>query len=260
VINVYFELTREFNRLGPVAALSSGQAVVFYRLAIMSKDGDWIVREAPEACARVLSVLSEHGARHRPAAPLDVRWLCGGWSSHFEYVDPYERRVRCDFVSRPPRVSADAIAAMFRAPAVDQAFPVVDRETLMRLKQTGRAKDYAVIGELARQLPPEEEIEWTTDVDRILELAVDAGRASSRPSVRAALSGAGRAAVVAALALEIDELQQADRRCLAVYQRAAAPYLDEFRRMALDRLPLEQAHEQACRLAEALLPRRPAEE
>jgi len=260
VRNVYFELTREFNRLGPVAALSSGQAVVYHRLAIMSKDGDWIVREAPEACAQVLSVLSQHGARHRPAAPLDVRWLCGGWSSHFEYVDERERRIRCDFVSRPPRVSPDAIASMFRGPAAQQDFPVVDLETLIRIKQTGRAKDYAVIGELARQLPPDEEIEWTTDVDRILDLAITAGGRSSRPSVRAAHGGAGRAAVVSALAQEIDELQQADRRRLAMYQRAGEPYLNEFRRMRLERLPLERAHEEACRLAEALLPERPTAE
>ena len=30
--NVYFELTREFNRLGPVAVFASGQAVVYYGL------------------------------------------------------------------------------------------------------------------------------------------------------------------------------------------------------------------------------------
>ena len=102
VTNVYFELTREFNRLGPVAVLSSGQAVVYYRLAIMSKDGDGIVRETSEACDRVLSVLSERGAQYRPAAPLDTRWLGGGWSSHFEYRDARERRIRCDFVSTSP--------------------------------------------------------------------------------------------------------------------------------------------------------------
>jgi len=33
--NVYFELTREFNREGPSAALASGQAVVYYHIAIM---------------------------------------------------------------------------------------------------------------------------------------------------------------------------------------------------------------------------------
>jgi hypothetical protein len=40
VHNLYFDLTRELNAEGSIAALASGQAVVYYRLAIMSKDGD----------------------------------------------------------------------------------------------------------------------------------------------------------------------------------------------------------------------------
>lgn len=255
--NLYFELTREFNQLGPAAALSSGQAVVYYRLAIMSKDGDWVVRETDAVCTHVRSVLSGYGARHRPSAPLDARWLSGGWSSHFEFFDPKHRRIRCDFVSRPPRVTAEALTAMFRGSPAGEALLVVDREVLIRLKQTARAKDYAVIGELARQLPPDEEILWTTDVDRILELSSLVDRGSSRPSVQAARSGAGRAAVVAALALEVDALQQADRGRLIRYQQAAEAYLQEFRLSALDQLPLKEAHEAACRLAEALLPQRP---
>lgn len=43
--NVYFELTRAFNAAGPIAALASGQAVVYYRIAIMSKDGDRVIRD-----------------------------------------------------------------------------------------------------------------------------------------------------------------------------------------------------------------------
>jgi hypothetical protein len=257
VDNLYFELTREFNQLGPTAVLSSGQAVVYYRLAIMSKDGDWIVRETADACARVLSVLSQYGARQRPSAPLDVRWLGGGWSSHFEFFDSRQRRLRCDFVSRPPRVPDQALAAMFQGAVSTEPLLVVDREVLIRLKQTARAKDYAVIGELARQLPPHEEIQWTTDVDRLLELSALVDRPSSRPSVQAARSGAGRSGVVAALALEVDALQQSDRGRLVRYQEAAEAYLHRFRQSALDRLPLEQAHEAACRLAEASLPRRP---
>ena len=251
--NVYFDLTREFNQFAPVAALSSGQAVVYYRLAIMSKDGDWVVRESPEACARVLAVLSDRGARYRPSAPLDVRWLQGGWSSHFEYTDAAARRIRCDFVSRPPRVSSESLGLLFEQRPPDRLL-VVDRETLIRLKQTERAKDYAVIGELARQLPPDRELAWTTDVDRILELSGATGAESSRPAVRAARAGAGRAAVVAALAQEVDDLQQADRRRLAVYHRAAEQYLTEFRRSLIDSLPLPDAHEAACRVAGALLP------
>ena len=96
--NVYFDLTRAFNARGPAVALASGQAVVFYRVAIMSKDGDWVIREEPDACARVLGVLEERRAWYRPGAPLDVRWLSGGWSSHFEYRDAQGRRVTLDSV------------------------------------------------------------------------------------------------------------------------------------------------------------------
>lgn len=256
---MYFDLTRELNRFGPVAALSSGQAVVYYRLAIMSKDGDWILRDAPDACERVLAVLSQHAAHYRPAPPLDVRWLRGGWSSHFEFVDQASRRIRCDFVSRPPRLQADVLDATFHRIAADGLL-VVDRDALIRLKQTGRAKDYAVIGELARQLPVEQEIEWTTDVDRIVELASTVGAGSNRPSVGAARGGAHRADIVAALAQEIDQMQQADRRRLAAYQRAAEPYLAEFRRLELATLSLDRAHAEACRIAEALLPEHPMEE
>src|SRR6476469_5207575 len=149
--NLYFDLTQELNAEGPIAVLASGQAVVFYRTTMMSKDGDWILRETPEACRRVLAVLARHGARYRSGAPLDIRWLAGGWSSHFEFFDPQGRRVRCDFLSRPPRVRPEELNALFASP-VDRPL-VVGIEPLIRMKQTQRAKDYPVIGELARLLP-----------------------------------------------------------------------------------------------------------
>ncbi|MGH7859009.1 MAG: hypothetical protein ACREQY_16910, partial [Candidatus Binatia bacterium] len=61
--NVYFDLTAELNREERIAILASGQAVVWYRLAILSKDGDWILRETPGACRRVLDLLARRGAR-----------------------------------------------------------------------------------------------------------------------------------------------------------------------------------------------------
>lgn len=56
--NPYLELTEEFNRGRLRAVLSSGQAVVLYRLAIMSKDGDWILRPDEEALRHILRVLA----------------------------------------------------------------------------------------------------------------------------------------------------------------------------------------------------------
>src|SRR5262245_1553953 len=112
VENVYFGMTEELNRKGRIAVLGSGQAVVWHRLAIMSKDGDWILRESEAACERVLEVLESRSARYRPGAPLDVRWLSGGWSSHFEFEDQRGRRVRCDFFTRPPRLDRSEVAEL----------------------------------------------------------------------------------------------------------------------------------------------------
>lgn len=251
--NIYFQLTEEFNAHGPVVALASGQAVVYYRVAIMSKDGDWVIRESAAACDRVLEVLESHKARYRPAAPLDVRWLSGGWSSHFEFADDRHRRVRCDFFSRPPRVAASAIEALF-AHQSPSPLRVVDVEALIAMKHTQRAKDYAVIGPLATLLPPEREIELTTDPDRVIALAPAFGARSSRPAVRAACGGEARRAVVVALAEEADDRQLRDRARVARYELAAATYLRECREQGLTSLPLPDAHARMCDLAARCLP------
>ena len=48
-VNIYIQLTKEFNEGRLRAIICSGQAVVLHRLAIMSKDGDWILREEESA-------------------------------------------------------------------------------------------------------------------------------------------------------------------------------------------------------------------
>ncbi|MBI3049101.1 MAG: hypothetical protein HYY76_12410 [Acidobacteria bacterium] len=250
--NIYFALTEAFNREAPTVALASGQAVVFYRIAIMSKDGDWVIRETPDACERVLRELETRGARYRPGAPLDVRWLAGGWSSHFEFFDEKRRRIRCDFVSRPPRVPFASLERLFNR-AAEGRLIAIDPESLILMKRTQRAKDYAVIAELAALLPPEHEIDLTTDPDRMLALT-SAGFSSNRPAVLAARSGAGRRAVVTALAEETDMLQQQDGARLAAYDAAAQPYLAECRALELSELPLREAHARLCEVAERRLP------
>jgi hypothetical protein len=146
--NPYLELTEEFNRGCIRALLSSGQAVVVHRLAIMSKDGDWILREDAEAVSHILESLSAHEARYRFGAPLDLRWLSNGWSAHFEFRRG-ALRVRTDFVTRPPRITPEWLARIWdEAEATGSA--VVAPEPLAALKLTNREKDYAVVGELAR--------------------------------------------------------------------------------------------------------------
>ncbi len=255
VDNVYIELTRELNAEGPIAALASGQAVVFYRLAMMSKDGDWILMETAAACRRALEVLTRHDARYRPSAPLDVRWLAAGWSSHFEFFDPKGRRIRCDFLTRPPRVPVEELSTLFTAaPTPTLVVPV---EPLIRMKQTQRAKDYPIIGELARLLPPEREIELTTDPDRILALAPRHGESSGRRAVRAAREGRSRDEVVVELAREADRMQAKDRARLERFRVAAEPFLREFQASGIAALELPEAHQRAVDLALRGLPVNP---
>jgi len=148
--NCYLDLTREFNDGRVRAILSSGQAAVVHRIAMMSKDGDWILREDQEACRHILAVLKAHGARYRLGAPLDVRWLRGGWTSHAEFALG-DLRVRTDLCTRPPRLSEEDLGALWhRSEGGD--FPVVGLVELAEIKKTRREKDYPIIGEIARYL------------------------------------------------------------------------------------------------------------
>lgn len=148
--NPYLQLTDEFNRGRIRAMVGAGPAIVLHRLAVMSKDGDWILREDDESTAHVLGVLAAHGAHYRLGAPLDCRWLMGGWSSHLEYRTR-GLRIRTDFVTRPPRIPADVLAQMW-SDVERSGDPVVGLEPLAAIKLTDREKDYAIVGELARRM------------------------------------------------------------------------------------------------------------
>ena len=149
-MNIYVDLTIKFNAGRLRAILSSGQAVVLHRLAIMSKDGDWIVREDDEGLNHILMTLDQCGARYRFGAPLDKRWLSGGWSAHFEFLRD-GLRIRTDFVSRPPRISAMRLTEIW-VEEENREIPFVDLADLAELKKTNREKDYAIIGELSRRM------------------------------------------------------------------------------------------------------------
>jgi acid stress-induced BolA-like protein IbaG/YrbA len=134
---------------------------------------------------------------------------------------------------------------------------VVGLDVLIAMKQTQRAKDYAVIGELASQLPADREIELTTDPDRIIALARTLGCAPRRAVARLAATGADRHAVVLALAEEIDGLQQVDRRRMVAYEAAAQPYIEACRAAGISTMPLREAHNRMLDIAERLLPQAP---
>lgn len=262
VTSPYLDLTTAFNQDRLRAILSSGQAVVLYRLAVMSKDGDWIVREDQEALAHILGVLEDRGARYRFGAPLDLRWLRGGWSSHFEIRGEGNLRLRADFVSRPPRLSAEDLEELWRNP-VELEVPVVGLEHLAELKKTNREKDYAVLGELARLMPnPRAQLLYSRSGRDLLELASRHPElvAELRPTrTLLALIPEGRDAVERALDEERRVLMRANEARLHLYEREASAWASgwtELQRTIAEQ-PLRQAHAVLVDAASRSLPETP---
>ena len=257
-MNVYAELTREFNRDRLRAILSSGQAVVLHRLAVMSKDGDWILREDEEALRHVLGVLASHAAMYRLGAPLDTRWLAGGWSAHFEFQHA-SLRVRTDFVSRPPRIPTDRLVAMWREQE-SRTMPFVDVRDLVELKKTNREKDYAVIGELARMLPdPADQLLLSRSARDLTDLARQHARlvealAETRPLLREI--SRGTEVLEAALDAERRVMMHVNERRLQAYMRAAEDWAAIWPEVArqVAGLSLLQAHPIVVSRAEGVLP------
>lgn len=259
--NIYLVLTKEFNQGRTRVIISSGQAVVLHRLAIMSKDGDWIVREEPENLAFVLEVLQKRNAVYRFGAPLDARWLAGGWSSHFEF-NADGVRVRCDFFSRPPRVSVGELVHLWESLS-QRELPYLDVETLVQVKQTQREKDYAVIGELARKLPPDRQLLCGRSSRDLIDLAArfpEMARrlAAERDLLLHALAG-DRDALEEGLDKERRRLMRADEARLDAYAAATFAWRATWQNLqaGIAGLPLIEAHARVLRSAEGVLPYTP---
>ena len=263
-MNIYMELTQAFNVGGLRAILSSGQAVVFHQLAVMSKDGDWILREDERTLQHIRSVLAGRGAHYRFGAPLDLRWMRGGWSSHFEYRS-VSLRVRTDFVTRPPRLTWEAMAALWKAQE-QEPFPVVGPRDLCELKKTNRERDYAIIGELARLLEdPRDELLFSRSARDLTRLAgqhsdLVAELSSQRPVLE--LIATGIESLESALDAERRRLIHANEARLGAYLEAAAGWREAWPSVEAEikGLPLEQAHSLVVTRAEKILPFAPAEE
>jgi hypothetical protein len=242
--------------------LCGGQAAVLHRLAITSKDGDWILREDQEALGHVLGVLASAGAHYRFGAPLDVRWMSGGWSAHLEFACA-GLRVRTDFFTRPPRLAPSDVEQLW----IEQEGrdpPFTGARILAEMKKTDRQKDYPFIGELARRMiDPRDRLLYSRSPDDLIELAGQHPRlAGSLVEERQLLArvGSGRRALAEALQLEMLDLIEANEKRVAAYRSAAEAWAQRWISLSreLEGVPLPRAHARILACAQGVLPEKVA--
>ncbi len=260
--NIYLDLTNEFNAGELRAILSSGQAVVVHKLAVVSKDGDWIARETPAALNHILATLESYGAHYRFGAPLDVRWMGGGWSAHFDWqTDGY--RARADFVTRPPRLAPEELAALWREQKAGAAkhlpVPTIDVRRLIELKKTDRGRDYMIIGDLARRLDVLPQLLSSQSSLDIVRLTQEHPEIFAQAKViRPALEAAERGVEELELALfqERRQMIKANQDRLLRFSQLAQPWRLVWRDIEKDvkQSPLREAHKIIVERAEGVLP------
>ena len=260
--NPYFSLHREFRSARADVLLSSGQACVAFGIAAFSKDGDWIIRENEHSCSGVLTVLEAHHAIYRLGVPLHPDWLRRGLTSHFEFMAPGAFRMRAVFCSRPPRVPD--IEHMWTCAVRADVVDVVDVESLIKLKQTRRLRDYSMIGSLAEVAGldgdmPELALQYLQDYSSLLQAVhrwpVKAAECD-RAAVRLLIEGAPRATVVAAIAVEQDARMQDDEARIGAIREEYEDYARTFSALRAvwrrEGTSLFEQHQQLLRCAQSL--------
>jgi len=262
--NIYIRLTRAFNRGRLRAVVCSGQAAVMHRLALMSKDGDWIVREDEESLHHIMEVLSGFRAQYRFGAPFDVRWLKGGWSSHLEFRLS-DMRVRTDFFSRPPRIPPAELERLWKEQE-SADLPFVNLKDLAELKKTNREKDYVIIGEIARLMEdPRDQLLYSRSALDIISLAEKyPGLVMELARQRPLLENfsAGREKLEELLDKEKRALIHANERRLELYLRAADKWTALWPSVEkeISGQPLSEAHRYMVQRGEGVLPFSPGGE
>ncbi len=146
------------------------------------------------------------------------------------------------------------------------ALPVIGLEPLAKLKKTNREKDYAVIGELARQMEDvRARILFSRSARDLLRLARTHGDlvedlAGQRPLLLRA--GDGRDVLEEALDAERRTLMRANEERLLAYREAMQGWTEVWPEVAAEiaELSLTEAHAVVMKRAAGVLPWAPATE
>jgi hypothetical protein len=253
----YEDLVRGLRDQGVLCGITSGLACVHFAVAETTKDCDLLCHESDfDTLLQILgdTVLDGHPCRYRGhlPPPLDARWHCGGWTSHFQWGNG-PVAVTLDVFGRALRGSSrweHELSGIYVSPHV-----------VSEMKRTNRDKDWPFItslGELLLESGDPRGWLHLYDLDALRRTLRNQRPppelVERRPLLQLALRNDGL--LEAALLAERQLWSQLDRIRIEVYRRALKPY-----NMAVIRacIPAEAslAEQHAVRLACAQASLRP---
>lgn len=230
----YERLVERLRSDGVVCAITSGMACVHYGIVQATNDCDLVcLPDHADRCLDTVSrtLLEGTAAAYRGAvsAPLDARWLRGGWTSHFCWTGQ-TTPAYLDIFGRPPRVGM-----MW---AAESRGLYAGLNTVAEMKHTQRPRDWPVASALGLRLLEEGDPRGWLHIFDLDVLQAVASRspcplemAARRPVLQLLLDGDPR--LKQALRVEQEFWLELDRQRLALYQRAVRPYASAVRRAGL---------------------------
>lgn len=259
----YRGLVTRLRRRRVPCAITGGLACVEFGVVEHTEDCDLLCRPAgAEALFSILVTSEFRGGccRYRSAlsAPLDRRWLGGGWTSHFTWGTGRGECPYLDVFGVPPRVTGPW-ERRYRG-------PFADRATVAEMKRTRRRKDWDQATALGLQmLKRGDEAGWLHlfDADVLAELAARLPRPRRLLGVRPVLGLAFEKDPLLSRAVqtEVEFWSKLDAERLRVFEAAGRPYaVAVLRRRKSGQRPLVEEHAERVMLAERLLPVDPLRE
>jgi hypothetical protein len=235
-------------------AITSGMACVYYGVAETTNDCDLLCDVL--ACSRLLEIL-EHTSfdgvqaayRGTMSAPLDARWLAGGWTSHLVWRGSGEAYL--DVFGVPPRMTGTWITECNDI--------YVGRHTVAEMKRTQRDRDWPYATSLgAQMLRAGDPRGWLHlfDGELLNRCAETLPPPPEMLVLRPVLGLVGDARLKQALRVEREFWLELDRQRISVYQQAVRPYASAVREQGA-RGSLHEQHASRLALAQALLPPNP---
>jgi hypothetical protein len=211
---------------GITCAITSGMACVAFGVAQATKDCDLLC--APDAARDFFKLLGEAslagrlpGYRGHLTAPLDSRWLRGGWTSHFAWDTP-GLEAYLDIFGIAPRGTTPWEAEFQGAYA--------GLHTVAEMKRTNRERDWPFATALGfKLLEAGDQRGWLHifNHEALLQTASRMDCPDSMIALRPALAllATGDDRLELAVKGEIEFWNRLDQLRLKVYERAVRPYM-----------------------------------